>query len=56
MLENDLIKVATGPTTWISPIVPVPKSDGLIRIFTDAREPNKALVVKTALQLLVKVF
>ena len=43
LIENDIIEPAEGPTPWISPIVPVPKEDGSIRICTDAREANKAI-------------
>ena len=45
MLEADLIEPVTGPTPWISPIVPVPKKNGTneIRICSDARYANKAI-------------
>ncbi|CAF1080712.1 unnamed protein product, partial [Brachionus calyciflorus] len=46
MLEQDIIEPIQGPTPWVSPIVPVPKPDrpNEIRICTDAREANKAIL------------
>ena len=43
MLEEGLIEPIQGPTPWVSPIVPVPKPDGSVRICTDARAANKAI-------------
>jgi hypothetical protein len=44
MLDNDLIEPVNGPTPWVSPIVVVAKKDDKIRICTDAREANKAIL------------
>ena len=46
MLANDVIEPVTGPTPWVSPIVSVPKEGrpNEIRICTDAREANKAIM------------
>ena len=37
MIENDIIKPVSGPTPWVSPIVPIVKSNGEIRVCTDAK-------------------
>jgi transposase InsO family protein len=46
MLEQGVIEPATGPTPWVSAIVPVPKpgKPGQIRICTDNRMANKAIL------------
>ena len=41
--ELDIIEPATGPTTWVSPIVPVTKNSGELRLCLDMRRPNKAV-------------
>jgi hypothetical protein len=45
MLAEDIIEPVTGPTPWVSPIVPVPKpgKPGQLRICTDNRMSNKAI-------------
>ena len=43
MVENDVIEDHTGPITWISNPVLVPKPDGNLRITVDLRQVNKAL-------------
>ena len=42
MLEQDVIEKVTGSTTWVSPIVAVPKGDE-IRLTIDMRQPNRAI-------------
>ncbi|KAK3092068.1 hypothetical protein FSP39_024885 [Pinctada imbricata] len=43
-LENlDIIEKATGPTTWVSPVVVVPKGQDDIRICVDMRRANSAV-------------
>ena len=37
-------KVPEGPTTWISPLVVIPKPDGDIRVCLDMRRVNEAIV------------
>ena len=46
MLDQDIIEPVEGPTPWVSPIVPVPKVNypGEIRICTDAKAPNEAIL------------
>ena len=41
--ENDIIEKVEGPTTWISPLVIVPKRDGDICIIVDMRVANQAI-------------
>ena len=40
--SHDLIESVTEPTPWVSPIVIVPKKDG-VRLCVDMREANKAI-------------
>ncbi len=42
LLELDIIEKVEGPTPWVSPIVVVPKKDG-VRICVDMREANEAI-------------
>ena len=39
---HDLIETVNGPTPWVSPIVTVPKKNG-VRLCVDMREANKAI-------------
>ena len=43
MLDNDIIERVSGPTPWVSPIVPIVKENGDIRICTDAKQLNTAI-------------
>ena len=44
LLKLDIIEEANDePTTWVSPIVAVPKKDGSVRICVDLRQANKAV-------------
>ena len=43
MLRDGIIEPATGPTTWINPIVLVPKSNDSTRLCIETREANKAI-------------
>lgn len=40
----DIIEKATGPSTWVSPVVVVPKNDNEIRLCVDMRVANKAVL------------
>lgn len=42
--NNDIIEEADGRTTWVSPLVVVPKQNGSIRLCVDMREVNKAII------------
>ena len=39
----DIIEEVSGPTTWVSPIVGIPKSNDEIRICVDLRRTNEAI-------------
>jgi len=39
----DIIEPVSGPTSWLNPFVPVPKSDGNIRLCLDMRQANQAI-------------
>ena len=41
--ENDIIEKVKGATTWISPLVIVPKCDGNICIIVDMKVANQAI-------------
>ena len=43
MLDNDIIEKVSGPTPWVSPIVPIIKENGEIRVCTDAKMLNTAI-------------
>ena len=43
LLDQDFIEPVTGPTTWLSPIVPVAKKNGKIRLCLDMRRANEAI-------------
>ena len=36
--------VPEGPTSWVSPLVVVPKPDGYVRIRVDRRRANQAII------------
>ena len=42
--ELDIIEPVNGPTTWVSPIVPVPKPNGKTRLCLDMRRPNESII------------
>ena len=43
LLEKNIIERAEAPITWVSPLVPVKKSDGRIRLCVEMRAANKAV-------------
>lgn len=43
LLEKKIIERAEGPLSWVSPLVPVRKTDGRIRLCVDMRSANKAV-------------
>ena len=43
LLDLDIIEKVEGPTEWVSPIVPVPKKNGELRICVDMRRANEAI-------------
>ena len=47
LLENDCIERVEGLTSWINPIVVVPKSNGAVRICLDMRRVNESLIRET---------
>lgn len=44
MLDENIIRPVTKTTDWCSPVVPVPKKSGQIRLCVDLREVNRAVV------------
>ena len=44
MKELDIIEEVTEPTDWVSPMVPVPKANGDVRICVDLRKLNQAVI------------
>ncbi|XP_062550865.1 uncharacterized protein K02A2.6-like [Armigeres subalbatus] len=44
LIDKKIIERAEAPFTWISPLVPVRKSDGKIRLCVDMRAANQAVI------------
>ena len=42
-MESHVIKEVTEPTAWVSPMVPVPKKDGSVRICVDLTKLNRSV-------------
>lgn len=47
LLERDIIEPAPGPSPWVSPVVPVVKDSGDIRLCIDMRRANQAVLRET---------
>ena len=43
LLDKNIIERAEGPLTWVSPLVPIRKADGNIRLCVDLRAANQAV-------------
>ena len=43
MLEQDIIEKAEGATSWLSPLIAIPKKSGDVQLVLDMRIPNQAL-------------
>lgn len=60
LVKRDIIEPVNNAATWVSPIVPILKSDGSVRICVDMRCANKAIMrenhpLPTMTQLLPKL-
>lgn len=60
LMKKDIIEAVDRATSWVSPIVPILKSDGSIRLCVDMRCANKAIMrenhpLPTMTQLLPKL-
>jgi hypothetical protein len=51
MLDNDIIEKVNGPTPWVSPVVPVMKENGEVRLCTDAKCLNTAVQLECTVLL-----
>lgn len=47
LLQQDIIERVNGPSPWVSPMVPVTKDSGEIRLCIDMRQANKAVLRET---------
>lgn len=47
LLERDIIERVAEPSPWVSPMVPVAKDSGEIRLCIDMRQANKAVLRET---------
>ena len=43
LVELDIIEKVSGPSTWVSPVVVVPKATGDIHLCVDMRQANMAV-------------
>ena len=46
LIAKDIVERVDGPTSWVSPVVVAPKSEGDIRLCVDMRKPNQAIICK----------
>lgn len=44
LLDKDIIEKVNGPSAWVSPMVPIMKTSGEIRICVDMRRANQAVL------------
>ena len=44
LLQKDIIEKVNGPSTWVSPMVPILKESGEIRLCVDMRRANQAVL------------
>ncbi|XP_023312364.1 uncharacterized protein K02A2.6-like [Anoplophora glabripennis] len=44
LLDSDIVEPVNGPSKWVSPMVPVLKPNGEIRICIDMRRANRAII------------
>ena len=44
LIAKDIVERVDGPTSWVSPVVVAPKSEGDIRLCVDMRKANQAIV------------
>lgn len=47
LLEMDIIEKVHGPSPWVSPVVPVLKQSGDLRLCVDMRQANQAILRET---------
>ena len=46
LIAKDILERVDGPTSWVSPVVVAPKSEGDIRLCVDMRKANQATIRK----------
>ena len=44
LIAKDIVERVDGPTSWVSPVVVAPKSEGEIRLCVDMRKANQAII------------
>ena len=44
LMKLNIIEKVNGPTTWLNPVVPVPKPNGTTRLCLDMRRANEAII------------
>lgn len=44
LLNSDIIEKVEGPTEWVSPVVPIIKKNGEVRLCVDMRRANQAIL------------
>ncbi|XP_074634263.1 uncharacterized protein LOC141892813 [Acropora palmata] len=44
LIAKDIVERVDGPTSWVSPVVVAPKSEGDIRLCVDMRKANQAII------------
>lgn len=44
LLNLDIIEKVEGPTEWVSPVVPIIKKNGEVRLCVDMRRANQAIL------------